>query len=277
LKDGGARRSVSVSSDGVLIRSSKALEPKDLPTTVAQGLAKVAPDGAAKITELETLGVVRYVALPAPKLRYTVRVRSAAGASSVTVAPDGTIVETKPAKEPKKPRAADPDARTQDGPVPEAAAKAVKAMREVFPDMVFDLVEEVPYIDSSTQTIVMLWYEVEFFVGGVKHEFNATPDGIVIEYWKTIATSELPAGVTAAIAKAIPDGKIEEVTKSETRAHARFVALGDPIVVYEVQPRGESDSDADGIKLRVDGTVVEEPALPDWAKRPAKKGKNKGV
>ena len=81
LKDGGTRRSVSVSSDGVPIRSSKPLEPKDLPTAVAQGMAKVAPDGASKITKLETLGVVRYVALPAPKLRYVVRVRNAGGAA----------------------------------------------------------------------------------------------------------------------------------------------------------------------------------------------------
>lgn len=34
-------------------------------------------------------------------------------------------------------------ARTEDGPISEPAAKAVKAMREVFPDMVFDQVEEV--------------------------------------------------------------------------------------------------------------------------------------
>jgi hypothetical protein len=272
----GVRQTVSVASDGVLIRSSKEVAPKDLPTTVGKGMAKVAPNGASKITKLETLGVVRFVALSSPETRYGARVQSAAGTTSVTLASDGTVVESKSVSKPKKAPVVDPNARTTDGPIPEQAAKAVQAMREVFPDLVFDLVEEVPYIDSSTQTIVMLWYEVEFFVGGVKHEFNATPDGIVIDYRKTIPASDLPKAVADAIAKAIPDGRIEEVTKSETRAGPRFVGLDRPIVVYEIQPRGEGDAHVDGIKLRIDGTEVKEPELPDWAKQPSKKEKREG-
>ena len=122
----------------------------------------------------------------------------------------------------------------------------------------------------------MLWYEVEFFVGGVKHEFNATPDGIVIAYKKTIAAADLPKAVVDAVAKAVPDGKIEEVTKSETRAGPSFVGLGSPIVVHEIEPRGEGDAEGNAITLRNDGTVVQEPELPDLATRPSKKGRRAG-
>jgi hypothetical protein len=239
-------------------------------------MAKVAPNGASKITKLETLGVVRFVTLPSPETRYVARVQSAGGTTSVTLASDGTVLDTKIVSKPKKAPVIDPNARTVDGPIPEQAARAVKAMREVFPDMVFDLVEEVPYIDSSTQTIVMLWYEVEFFVGGVKHEFNATPDGIVIDYRKTIPSSDLPKAVVDAIASAIPGGRIDEVTKSETRAGPRFVALDGPIVVYEIEPRGAADAHVDGIKLRIDGTEVKEPELPEWAKQRSKKETREG-
>src|SRR5262249_30087656 len=147
-------------------------------------------------------------------------------------------------------------ARSSDGPVPEQAARAVAAMREVFPDMVFDLVEEVPYIDSATQTISLVWYEVEFFVDGVKHEFNATPDGIVIAYKKAIAPSALPKAVAEALAKAVPHGTIEEVTLSETRAGPRIVALAEPVVVYEIEPKGVEGAAVASIKLRIDGTEV---------------------
>ncbi len=273
LRVGGTLQTLNVSADGVLIKSNKAVEAKDLPSSVKQGLAKVAPKGTAGMTKLETLAVVRFVALPMPQIRYVARVTNDAGTAIVTVAPDGAVVDTQMAKGPKKAPKVDPHARTEDGPIPEQAAKAVAAMRQVFPAMVFDLVEEVPYIDSATQTMVMVWYEVEFFVDGVKHEFNATPDGVVIAYKKSIARGELPKAVADALAKAIPNGKIEDVALSETRARPRFVALQDPVVVYAIEPNGEGGAPAVAVKLRPDGTEVKEPELPDWAKQPSKPAK----
>lgn len=269
----GVKWTLHVSADGVVMRSSRPVEPKDLPTTVGNGMKKVAAGGAEKITKLETLGVVRFVALASPQVSYVARVRGDAGTMSVTVSGDGTVLDTKKAGEGTAP-SVDKNARTEDGPIPELAAKAVKAMREVFPNMVFDLVEEVPYVDSSTQTIVMLWYEVEFFVDGVKHEFNATPDGVVIAYRKAIPADALPSQIAAAIAKAVPGGTVETVTKSETRAGPRIVALESPVVVYEIQPKGEADAKPAPVKLRPDGTEVKEPEWPDWVKKSLAKNRD---
>jgi len=262
LSDG---TSLDASGDGVLVHRSKPVEDKDLSTLVGNGKAKVAPKGASKIVKLETLGVIRFVAMAKPQVRYVVRV-GGEPPKSVTVDGEGKILASGEAK-PAKPRVVDANARQSDGPIPELAAKAVEAMRQVFPDMVFDLVEEVPYVDSTTQTIEMLWYEVEFYVAGVKHEFNATEDGLVLQYHKSIAVADLPKAVVEAVASEVPGGKIEDATKMETRGEPRFVALGRPNVVYQIYPvDGESS-----VKLRMDGTEVKEPEWPEWVKKSTKK------
>ncbi|MFH0944548.1 MAG: hypothetical protein V2A76_05055 [Planctomycetota bacterium] len=263
-----ALQTLKVGSDGVLLRGSKPVQTKDLPSTVASGMARLVPGGAAKITKLETFGIVQFVALREPETRYVARVANGSGATLLTVSPQGVLLDRKETKAPWKAPKVEKNPRTSDGPVPEPAARAVRAMREVFPDMVFDLVEEVPYIDSSTQTLVMLWYEVEFFVGGVKHEFNATPDGIVIEYKKTIPASALPQAASDAILEAATDGTLEEVTEYQTRAELRLVPLNLPVVVYQIEPLVETGARAKPIKLRFDGTEVKEPELPAWARPP---------
>jgi hypothetical protein len=272
LRIDGTLETLHVSADGVILKRSRPVESKDLPSLVQGGVAKVAPKGVARMTKLETLGVVRYVELPSPQRSYVSRVRHAESTTIVTVAADGTILERKDATGPGKERKVDPKARAENRPIPEPAARAVEAMRKVFPNMVFDLVEEVPYLDSSTQTLSMVWYEVEFWVDGVKHEFNATPDGVVIAFEKRIAPAELPACVSQALAQAVPHGSIEEVILSETRAGPRVVALAEPVVVYEIEPKGDGDAALDAIKLRIDGTVVQEPELPDWARPKSKRG-----
>ena len=135
--------------------------------------AKLAPAGAAKITKLETRGVVRYVALPEPVIRYTARLEGEGGRSAPRSPrwQDSRQPGCQGTQAPAVPK----NPRKEDGPIPEPAARAVKAMREVFPTMVFDLVEEVPYVDSTTETMTMVWYEVEFYLDGEKKEFNATP------------------------------------------------------------------------------------------------------
>jgi len=272
LRIDGTLETLHVSADGVILKRSRPVESKDLPSLVQSGVAKFSPKGAARMTKFETLGVVRYVELPSPQRRYVARVRHDESTVIVTVAADGTIVERQDATGPRKERKVDPKARAEDGPIPEQAARAVAAMRKVFPNMIFDLVEEVPYLDSSTQTLSMVWYEVEFWVEGVKHEFNATPDGVVIAFEKRIAAAELPASVSQALAQTVPHGTIEDVTLSETRAGPRVVALAEPAVVYEIEPKGDGDEVLDSIKLRIDGTVVQEPELPDWAKPRSKRG-----
>jgi hypothetical protein len=260
---GGA--AYDVSGDGVLVHHSRPVEEIDLPTLVGNGKARVAPKGTSKIVKLETLGVIRFLAMAEPQVRYAVRMGIDSGEKIVTLGGDGKLVSTADAK-PEKAAAVDKKARTTDGPVPELAAKAVKAMRQIFPDMVFDLVEEVPYVDGTTQTIEMLWYEVEFFLAGVKNEFNSTPDGVVIQYHKSIPAADLPKAIVEAAMKEVP-GRIMGAVKSETRAAARFVALERPVTAYDVTPKDEGSA----IKLRMDGTEVKEPEWPEWVKKSMKK------
>ncbi len=273
MRNGDGRRTLTVSGGGVLVRASKSVETKDLPSMVSNGLAKVAPDGAAKITKLQTLGIVRYVPLSTPEVQYSARVVDGAQTLSVAIAPDGTVLQTKPAR---PLAAANPKAPKEDGPIPEQAAKAVNAVREIFPKMVFDLVEEVPYIDSTTQTTVMLWYEVEFFLDGVQHQVDATPDGLVIAYRKVVPANEIPKAVaeaagqggsrrTGRIVQRVGDGRGAPVRRTR--------ASGDR--VRDSAARGKADSPL-AFKLRTDGTEVKEPELPEWAKAKSKKENNEG-
>jgi hypothetical protein len=271
IRADGARKTLDVSGDGVLIHANRDVETKDLPALVGERVSKVAPAGASKITKLETLGVLRYVALPAPVVRYVARLSNDGGAMSLTISPDGKVLDSRIAKEKKAPAIAK-NARTADAPIPEQAAAAVRAVRDLFPTMIFDLVEEVPYVDSTTQTMTMVWYEVEFFLDGVKKQVDATPDGVVIAYSKPVPIAELPKAAADALASAIPNSKIDEVVKSETRAGAKFVSLDLPVVVYAIEARAGGAAEASApMKLRSDGTEVQEPDLPDWAKKPAKK------
>ena len=60
---------------------------------------------------------------------------------------------------------------------------------------------------------------------------------------------------------------IEAITKAETRAGPRIVALDRPIVVYELAPKAETGVAGAAIKMRPDGTEVKEPEWPDWVKK----------
>jgi len=276
LEVDGVLATVNVGGDGILIRASRPVETKDLPSMVTTGMARRAPKGAAKITKLQTFGVVRYVAMAKPQARFTVRVMRDDGKFDVTVAPDGTVLDRKEVNvtttsSQEKEAPEKETVRTTDGPIPEPAARAVAAMRSVFPDMVFDQVEEVPYLDSTTQTMEMLWYEVEFFVDGVKHEFNATPDGIVISYRKRMVVSGLPRAAAEAISRVGSKGTVEGIFLRETRAESSIVALDKPVVVYEIEPVAEAGAKPTRFKLREDGTEVKAPELPDWAKTPEEK------
>lgn len=265
---GGSETKLKVSGQGVVIRSRMDITPADLPGAVREGAAAAAPGAVVKAARVETRAVVRYVAMAKPQVAYRARVASKDGDQIVTVSPAGVVVGTRAAGRPEKEAAPAGTGRTKDGPIPEEAAKAVAAMRQVFPAMVFDMVEEVPYIDDATQTLWMLWYEVEFYLDGVKHEFNATPDGLVIAYDQPVSAADLPRAALDALATAVPGGRPENIVKSETRGEPRFVPIDRPVVVYVIRSTAPEGAKAIEIRLMPDGTKAEELDLPDWARPP---------
>lgn len=56
-------------------------------------------------------------------------------------------------------------------------------------------------------------YEVEFDVHSVEHSAKVAEDGTVLEEEEEMKAADLPAAVKAALAKALPGGKVGDVSK----------------------------------------------------------------
>jgi hypothetical protein len=269
LHVGDDKKDLTVTPDGVIVVLPTTVEIKDLPEAVKDGLAKAAPDAKVLAVEKQEIrAAIRYAALDKPEATFTADVVKDDKKVRVRVAADGKILKKEPLDEEKKPAKGEGEAaaaKEDEKPAkaddkkkpkfPEEAAKAVKAVQDAFPDAEITGVENVGYLDG-TGTMDILNYEVEFELKTVEHELNVTPEGVIIHLTLPVETKDLPKAVTEALAKEVPDGKVQNASKEETRAGLKFVALEKPRVIYvaTVESKGVKSS----IKLRPDGTAIKE-------------------
>jgi len=261
---GDDKRELAVTPDGVVIRFPQAVEVKDLPDKVKDGLTKAAGDAkVVKVERQEIRAAIRYAALDKPEAVYHADVVKGDKTTRVQVAADGTVLskeEKKPAKEADKPcqaGGANDDAKADDKKkpdIPEAAAKAVKAVKDEFPDAEITGVETVGYSDGTGPLEVLNW-EVEYTLKGTEHELNVTPEGVIIQLARAVEAKDLPKAVADALAKEVPDGKVQDVAKVETRAGLKFVALPKAKVLFAATL---DDKAKTVVRLREDGTVVKD-------------------
>jgi K+/H+ antiporter YhaU regulatory subunit KhtT len=233
------------------------IEPKELPKEIGEGAAKVRPGATVKKAQkMEIKQTLKYVAFDKPQVQsYQAVVNNDGKRTLVQLATDGKKLNSRRAADNKEP------AKEVDAPkeidIPEKAKKAVKAIKDLYPDaVVIEITTEV-YQDPSG-TVDILTYEIEFLLKGSKREMVASPDGIVPRVWKPIAEKDLPKAVAETLAK--EGGKLESVAQFEIRAGLQFAPLEKSRTVYQLEM--EKDSASSKLSLRADGSLVPPPARP---------------
>ncbi len=255
-------KELRVTPDGLIVLLPRPIEEGELPSPVRDAVNREAAGATVLRRERqETRATLRYTALARPEVSYIANVSAAGASKRLELTADGQLQHSidlgshdeagQEAEESPKPSS---DQEPKEADVPSDAARAVAAVRALVPGMVFRGVEVVGYLDGTSEMEV-LNYEVEFFLEGVAKEWNATPDGIVIQVPKPIALEATPAPVRRALTK---DGawKIDKLVQEETRAGLKFVALPTPKVVYLVDL--EKDGKTRAVRFRADGTKIEE-------------------
>jgi hypothetical protein len=253
------KRELSVLPDGTIIRFPTSIEAKDLPKPVADGVAKAA--AGAKILDAEKnemRATMKYVALDkAQVLQYVIDVVKDGKGFRITMNGSGDNAKATERKDEQK-EGPKPVAE-KEIVIPEKAAKAVKAIKGLYPDAVVkEITTEV--FDDGTGEIEILTYEIEFLSKGTKREMVASPEGVIPHLWAPVEVKALPKVITDAIDKAVPGAKVESARAHEIRASLRFGAIEKPKVYYMV--RVEKDAKTESIKLKPDGTVIKPIGFP---------------
>jgi hypothetical protein len=241
--------------------TTTAIEPKDLPKEITDGAAKQAPDASIKKAEkMEIRHTLKYVASDKPNVQwYQAIVVKDDKRVRVQVAPDGKKLSAKPIDKPRADKKDAPAEEKKEIEIPEKAAKAVKAIKELYPDaVVIEITTEV-YQDPSG-TVDILTYEVEFLTKGKKKEMVASPEGVIPHLVKAVAVKDLPKAVVETVEKEVPEGKIESASAFEIRAGLQFAPIDKARVVYKLEL--EKDGKASKLNLRADGSAVPAPARP---------------
>jgi hypothetical protein len=266
IHQGDEKQELSVTPEGTIVRLPTTVPVDDLPKEIKDAIAKAAPNATVKkVEKQETRATLRYKALEKPQVLYIADIAQGEKKVRVQASSDGTILQKSPIPEKKTPSKvelppAGPEiAGTCDDQkkpeIPEAAAKAVKAVKDEFPGAEITGVENVGYQDG-TGTMEILNYEVEFRLKDVDRELNVTPEGVIIHLNSPVAVKDLPKEVAEALAKEVPDGKIEKTSKEEIRAGLRFVSLEKPKVIYVASLEAKGKPSV--LKLLPDGTVVKD-------------------
>lgn len=260
---GDRHREVEITPDGIVIRKEDDVTRDQLPAAVARAVEGASANAAPKaIRRQETRAHLMYVAIDRPEVLYVAAVKRDGKATHLAVAADGTMLRStggaeagEKGEENGAPAATPaPNRAVQEIATPDEAAKAVRAVKKVYPHAIVHAIEDVPY-DDGTGRLQMLYYEVECSVDGKDKEVHATPDGLVLNLDRPLAAKDLPSVVAAAISKEIPGGTITSVSKQESRGDLRFVALDRPRVIYLAE---FSSSKKDGtLRFAPDGKKVE--------------------
>jgi hypothetical protein len=234
---------------------------KDLPKAVSDGAAKHAPGAAIKKAQKQEIKhTLKYVAFDKPKVQwYQATIVKEDKRVRVQFAPDGKVMSTRPVAEKKEAKDKKDAEVTKEIEIPAKAAKAVKAIKELYPDaVVIEITTEV-YQDPSG-VVDILTYEIEFLLKGTKREMVASPEGVIPHLWKTIAEKDLPKEIADAVTKEAAGGKVEGLAQFELRAGLQFGPLDEPRIVYQLEM--EKEGTTSKLNLRADGTLVPAPVRP---------------
>jgi hypothetical protein len=241
----------------------KAMEAKDLPREITEAVAKNAPGASIKKAQKQEIGhTLKYVAFDKPRVQsYQATVVKDDKRFRVQLAPDGKPLGTRAVadKDAAKDRKETPAEDRKEIDIPPPASKAVKAIKELYPDAVVKEITTEVYQDPSG-TVDVLTYEIEFISKGAKREMVASPEGIIPHLWKPIGEKDLPRAVAEALTREVPGGKVESAAQHEVRAGLQFGPLAEPRVVYQLEL--EKDGKASKLILRADGTRVPDPVRP---------------
>jgi hypothetical protein len=261
---GDQKHDLSVIPDGTIIRLPVSLKARDLPKPVADAVARAEPGATVQsAVKNEMRATLKYVALDrAQVLQYAIEVVKDRKRSRVTMNAQGGNVKVTELKEEKK-AAKDQSARAGDAEkeikIPAKAARAVKAIKALYPDaIVKDITTEV--FDDGSGTIEILTYEVEFLSKGKKHEMVASPEGIIPHLWASVERKALPKAVKDALTKAVPGAEVKQARALEIRASLRFVARDKPKVYYTI--RVAKNGKEKTINVKPDGSLVKRATFP---------------
>jgi uncharacterized membrane protein YkoI len=129
-----------------------------------------------------------------------------------------------------------------------AAVKA--AIAKLYPQAV---VEEVEVEEEGIKV-----YEIELKHNGSELELTIAADGTILEMESEVVMENLPKAVQAAIIKAAPGAKIEEVKEEVTYWVVRLHKLQKPETTYEAEL--VTDGNEIEIEIAADGTILEQKA-----------------
>ena len=256
LHTGAKKQELSVTPEGVIMRLPVPIETKELPKAVADAVAKAAPGETVKSAEKhEVRATLKYVALDKARVqRYAIDVSKDGKTTRFVVSPDGKSAKAAAIPAEKK---ADKPAKEFD--VPAKAAKAVAALKGLYPDLaVLMITHEV--FDDGTGDLEILTYEVEFVTKGIEREMVASPEGVIPHLWTPVAAKDLPKAVADALDKAAPGAKIEQARAFEIRASLRFGALAQAKHYYTVVV--EKDGKERTLKIKPGGDLIKKFEFP---------------
>jgi hypothetical protein len=253
---GKDKQELSVTPEGVIIRLPTVVEVKDLPQAVADAVAKAAPGETIKsAAKNEMRATLKYVALDKSFVQqYAIDVSKDGKTTRLLVSPDGKSAKATNIAAEKK---ADKPAKELD--IPAKAAKAVAAIKALYPDAVVKQITHEVF-DDGTGDLEILTYEIEFVTKGIEREMVASPEGVIPHLWVPVEVKDLSKSVTEAAEKAAPGAKVEKARAFEIRASLRFGALEKAKVYYTVQV--EKDGQTRTIKVKLDGTLIKDFKFP---------------
>ena len=228
MKVGEKYVEVLASPDGVVVEVSIEISSADVPEAALAAIRKVAE--GAQITEFDIVGdhaEVRdgkFARLLAARTAYWAEFEKGGMGGEVTVAPDGTIVETATEIEAKD--------------VPEAALAAIRKAAEGA--RITEIDREETHAEPKGGTFAKLdnvrtAYWAEFVKGELTGEITVAPDGTVVETSDELEAKDVPEAALAAIRKAAEGAQITELGRDETRAElegGKFVELPKAEVFY---------------------------------------------
>jgi hypothetical protein len=250
LHVGDAKRELSITPEGVILRLPTLVAVADLPKPVADAVAEAAPDEKIVSAERnEMRATMKYVASDKPFVQqYAVHVNVDGKTARHVVSPDGKSDQTTDIPTPNK-----ADKPEKEAEIPAKGAKAVAAIKKLYPGAV---VKQITYevFDDGTGDIEILTYEVEFVTDGIEREMVASPEGVIPHLWVPVEPKDLPKAVTDALGKSAPDAKVEKALAFEIRASLRFGALEKPKIYYTV--RVEKDGKVRTLDVKPDGIVI---------------------
>jgi hypothetical protein len=261
---GEKKHELSLTPDGTIIRLPVLVEVKDLPREVADAVAKAAHGATIRSADKnEVRATMKYVALDKPRvLQYVIDVVKDGKRSRVTMNGEGgntKVTELKEEKPEPKDKGDKPADKEKEIDIPEKAARAVKAIKALYPDAAVKAITHEVFDDGSGE-IEILTYEIEFISKGVEREMVASPEGVIPHLWASVEAKDLPGAVTDALEKAVAGAKVEKVRAHEIRASLQFGARDKPKFYYSV--RAEKDDKTRTIRVKPNGEVVKELAFP---------------